>query len=549
MEKTKLKDVCDRITVGYVGPMADEYTPEGITFLRSQNITPFRLNLEDVKFIPAAFYAKIKKSALKPGDVAVVRTGYPGTACVIPESLPDSNCADLVVITPSKELNSFYLAAIFNSAWGMASVRGNLVGVAQQHFNVGAAKEMEVTLPPRAEQDRIAGILSAYDELMENSQRRIRLLEDMARALYREWFVHFRFPGHDSVPRLPSALGDIPQGWEVKTAPECIDFNPRVTVPREGEKPFLPMGCLATDSMIITDIESRAGNSGSKFQNGDTLFARITPCLENGKTGFVQFLPNASAVAFGSTEFIVMRSRTLTPEFVYCLARSDEFRGNAIKRAPLETSFPQEKLSPGALISHVEGHESLPQDPARRRAFQRHRTRAGRGRQNHRHSQAARAYPWESFRPLLEELTGYATRDWRKGGKPPFDPVLMLKVLVLQKFHGLSDDATEEQIFDRTSFKSFLGLRIGDVIPDAKTIWDFKQRLEESGREGSRKLFDAFNLQLEAQGYIAREGSIIDASFTRSPAPAKQPRAKPEHQRGRAARGVRHQPSRGSAEG
>lgn len=80
--------------------------------------------------------------------------------------------------------------------------------------------------------------------------------------------------------------------------------------------------------------------------------------------------------------------------------------------------------------------------------------------------------PWESFRPLLEELTGYATRDWKKGGKPPFDPVLMFKVLVLQRFHGLSDDATEEQIFDRTSFKAFLGLRIGDEIPDAKTLWD-----------------------------------------------------------------------------
>jgi IS5 family transposase len=88
---------------------------------------------------------------------------------------------------------------------------------------------------------------------------------------------------------------------------------------------------------------------------------------------------------------------------------------------------------------------------------------------------------------------------------------------VLQKFHGLRDDATEEQIFDRTSFKSFLGLRIGDVIPDTKTIWDFNQRLEESGREGSRKLFEAFNLQLEAQGYIAREGSIIDASITEAP--------------------------------
>ncbi len=167
--------------------------------------------------------------------------------------------------------------------------------------------------------------------MIENSQRRIKILEEMARSLYREWFVHFRYPGHESVPLAPSSVGDIPKGWEVRRAPECIDINPRVTVPRDGEKPFVPMGCLSNDSMLIADIETRAGNSGAKFQNGDTLFARITPCLENGKTGFVQFLPDDAAVAFGSTEFIVLRSRTLTPEFVYCLARSDEFRGVAIK--------------------------------------------------------------------------------------------------------------------------------------------------------------------------------------------------------------------------
>jgi IS5 family transposase len=125
--------------------------------------------------------------------------------------------------------------------------------------------------------------------------------------------------------------------------------------------------------------------------------------------------------------------------------------------------------------------------------------------------------PWESFRPLLEDLTGYATRDWKKGGKPPFDPVLMFKVLVLQRFHGLSDDATEEQVFDRTSFKNFLGLRIGDDIPDAKTLWDFKQRIEEGGRAGGRQLFAEFGRMLEGQGLIAREGSIIDASFTEAP--------------------------------
>jgi type I restriction enzyme S subunit len=78
-------------------------------------------------------------------------------------------------------------------------------------------------LPPLPTQRRIASILSAYDELIENSQRRIRVLEAMARALYREWFVHFRFPGHESVPRVPSVLGGIPQGWEIRPFTDVAD--------------------------------------------------------------------------------------------------------------------------------------------------------------------------------------------------------------------------------------------------------------------------------------------------------------------------------------
>lgn len=201
----------------------------------------------------------------------------------------------------------------------------------RQRAVISSLSEFECEFPPLPIQQRISGILSAYDELIENSQQRIKILESIARALYREWFVHFRFPGHESGPRVPSPLGEIPQGWEVKRVTDAVNVNPRVVIPRDGEKPFVPMGCLSTDSMLITGIESRDGNSGSKFQNGDTLFARITPCLENGKTGFVQFLSAADSVAFGSTEFIVLRSRSLSPEFVYCMARSDEFRGVAIK--------------------------------------------------------------------------------------------------------------------------------------------------------------------------------------------------------------------------
>jgi type I restriction enzyme, S subunit len=216
MRRVKLKAVCDRITVGHVGPMADKYVADGVPFLRSQNITPFQLSLADIKFIPRDFHKKLVKSALRPGDVAVVRTGYPGTACVIPRTFTELNCADLVVITPSKELNPYFLAAIFNSAWGSASVAGNLVGVAQQHFNIGAAKELEVSIPPRATQDRIAGILSTYDDLIDNNQRRVQILERTARALYREWFVEFRFPGREKTPLVSSSLGDIPRGWEIR---------------------------------------------------------------------------------------------------------------------------------------------------------------------------------------------------------------------------------------------------------------------------------------------------------------------------------------------
>ena len=98
-------------------------------------------------------------------------------------------------------------------------------GAATPIINKTAFSEIEVSVPPLPVQRRIAGILSAYDELMENSQRRIRLLEAMARALYREWFVHFRFPGHEKHPRVASPLGDIPQGWEVKRLDALVEIK------------------------------------------------------------------------------------------------------------------------------------------------------------------------------------------------------------------------------------------------------------------------------------------------------------------------------------
>ena len=124
---------------------------------------------------------------------------------------------------------------------------------------------------------------------------------------------------------------------------------------------------------------------------------------------------------------------------------------------------------------------------------------------------------WEGFRPLLEEVCGYSQKNKKKGGRPPFDPVLMLKVLILQKYYGLSDEKTELEINDRLSFLSFIGLELGDDVPDARTIWDFKERIEKGDRNGSARLFEAFGEVLSFKGLVAQEGSIVDASFIDAP--------------------------------
>lgn len=201
----------------------------------------------------------------------------------------------------------------------------------RQRADLSVVKNIEIDPPPLPIQRKITGILYAYDDLIENNIRRIKILEEMAHRIYREWFVHFRYPGHENQRLVESELGMIPDGWQVKSVSEAVELNPRLSVPRETCKPFVPMSGLNPNSMLVTDYEMRTGSNGSKFQNNDTLMARITPSLEHGKTAFVQFLDSDQDVAIGSTEFIVMRSKTLHPYFVYCLTRTEDLREQAIK--------------------------------------------------------------------------------------------------------------------------------------------------------------------------------------------------------------------------
>ena len=217
-------------------------------------------------------------------------------------------------------------------------------GSAQPSLNRNFIYPIPVRIPPLSEQKRIAHILGTLDEKIELNRRMNATLEAMAQALFQSWFVDFdpvrrNAEGATSRPEdslFPdsfedSAMGDVPVGWKVCPMSETIEVNPKRTLRKGSVSPYLDMKNLPTQGFSADEVIDREFSSGTKFQNGDTLLARITPCLENGKTGFVDFLEDRQ-VGWGSTEFITFAPKPpLPPQFGYLLARSDSLRAHAIQ--------------------------------------------------------------------------------------------------------------------------------------------------------------------------------------------------------------------------
>lgn len=277
---------------------------------------------------------ELARARVKPGDLLFARRSFVlegAGKCSIIGNPPEDTTFESSMIRARLDTEKavpHFMYYLFASPVGRAAMAGIATRTAVSGITGKNLQELTLPVPSLPSQRKIAHILAAYDDLIENNDRRIKLLEEMAQRIYREWFVDFRYPGHEEVPLVDSELGPIPKGWMWLPASEALTINPRISVDRDAIRPFVPMTSVSETSMHITPIEQRAGTSGAKFQDGDTLLARITPCLENGKTAYVRGLSNE--VASGSTEFIVLRSRRLCPEYTYLLARSDPFRAHAI---------------------------------------------------------------------------------------------------------------------------------------------------------------------------------------------------------------------------
>jgi type I restriction enzyme S subunit len=214
----RLGDHCD--VIRGISWERDCESSSGIPALTIPNVQS-TLDLSKLTHLAGIPENHVKKARVRGGHTIMVGSNgnksRVGDCIYFPNDTQYVFASFLMGIRPHEDsgLDSRYVYYWLRSPEFREPIQASLIGATSLgNLRVSALRDVMVPSPPLLIQRRIAGILSAYDELIENSQRRIKILETMARTLYREWFVHFRFPGHESVPRVPSPLGDIPQGWE-----------------------------------------------------------------------------------------------------------------------------------------------------------------------------------------------------------------------------------------------------------------------------------------------------------------------------------------------
>ena len=179
-------DVAEKITVGVVVRPASHYVREGVPAFRSLNVKQDRLDTSDLVFFSEEENdGSLSKSRLRVGDILVVRTGYPGTSCVVPKEFDGANCIDLGIVSPNRKyVLPEFLSRFLNSEAGRAQSGAEKHGLAQQHLNIGAIKRLKVPLPPTLnEQGEIVEVLDAVDRKIDLHRRKRAVLEELFKAL------------------------------------------------------------------------------------------------------------------------------------------------------------------------------------------------------------------------------------------------------------------------------------------------------------------------------------------------------------------------------
>ena len=332
----------------------------GVLYLTSRNFKDGNLDLSKVYYISESDYAKYFLSESKalacprPSDLVFSIIGTIGEPYLVRNTDRWGISSSVAIVRPKLDIiDPAFLLYWFKGPVFQNALFGIKGGVAQGYVSLEMIRSLPVPQFSLPIQRRIAGILSAYDQLIENSQRRIKILESMARALYREWFVHFRFPGHEKVKFVPSALGEIPEGWAICTLGDFVQFKSGFafksrTFTADGEHRLV----------TIRNVQDGSFNPESDSRMSE-LPANLPPyCVLKDGEILLSLTGNVGRVClvYGGPFLLNQRVSKLVPTedfdwaMTYCMFREPEMR---VKLEQLSNGVAQQNLSP-VLASKME---------------------------------------------------------------------------------------------------------------------------------------------------------------------------------------------------
>lgn len=309
-------------------PKQDEFYPQGYClFLNTGNVTKEGLIFEENQFIMKEKDEALRKGKLKRGDIVYTTRGTVGNAGYYNSSVPYENVrinSGMVILRSNGEIvDARFLYQILKSEYYRPYFKQYCTGSAQPQLPIKNFSQIYLNVPDIKTQHRIADILSVYDDLIENNQRQIKLLEEAAQRLYKEWFVDLRFPGHENT----KIVDGVPEGWQWCKVRDVADINSSA-LPKNYKEDFIDyvdlgsVRCGHIETRTRYNLNEAPGRAKRCAKDGDIIWGMVRPNLKA-----YALVTNPKETDVFSTGFAVLSAKKVPYSYLYCAVTQEEFVG------------------------------------------------------------------------------------------------------------------------------------------------------------------------------------------------------------------------------